>query len=314
MVRRSALLKKKSKKERARPEPIKATPVRREKVPQGREREPLKVRRKRARKFRRRIILAILIILLVGAGVCLWLPLFRVEQVQASGPHAPEIQSLVLQSIAGSKYYAVPKNSFFFIPKSEIRTAIQHAYPDVAAVTIKRTSLNGLAVVTIPRESAFLWCGVSSQAITFSDASTTSNGDPCYDADSLGYVFAPEPGAGTTLKIYGALETTDPNVLGQRIADARHIPSVLQFVKVMRGLGVSISTIDLRGDEADLYTLQNTRITYVLGKEATAAQLATSAFPTMNINDGSLEYVDLRFDGKVYFKKVGSAQSSTSAQ
>jgi len=79
-------------------------------------------------------------------------------------------------------------------------------------------------------------------------------------------------------------------------------------------LNVSITTIDLRGDEADLYTPQHTRITYVLGKETVAAQLAHSAFPTMSVNDGSLEYVDLRFDGKVYFKKIGSAQASTSTQ
>jgi hypothetical protein len=74
----------------------------------------------------------------------------------------------------------------------------------------------------------------------------------------------------------------------------------------MRTLGADIVSIDIRGDEADLYTRAGTRITYVLGREQQAAGLAASAFPTLKLNDGSLLYVDLRFDSKVFFKKKGA--------
>ena len=46
-----------------------------------------------------------------------------------------------------------------------------------------------------------------------------------------------------------------------------------------------------------------TRVTYVLGDEQNAFTALTSARDDLNLADGSLEYVDLRFDGKVYLKK-----------
>ena len=70
----------------------------------------------------------------------------------------------------------------------------------------------------------------------------------------------------------------------------------------MKSLNVPIVSLVLRGDEADLYPQSGTRITYVLGQEQAAAQLAKAAFPSLDLNDGSVQYVDLRFDGKVYYK------------
>jgi hypothetical protein len=73
---------------------------------------------------------------------------------------------------------------------------------------------------------------------------------------------------------------------------------------------VPVVAFVIRGDEADLYAQSGTRITYVLGREEVTTQVAESAFPSLNLDDGSLEYVDLRFEGKAYFKKVGSDQAN----
>ncbi len=74
-------------------------------------------------------------------------------------------------------------------------------------------------------------------------------------------------------------------------------------MKALRVLNADVRSVDMRSDEADIYTRGATRITYVMGKEQQAANLAATAFPTLNLNDGSLLYVDLRFEGKVFFKK-----------
>ncbi|HRH24694.1 MAG TPA: hypothetical protein PK109_03875, partial [Candidatus Paceibacterota bacterium] len=59
----------------------------------------------------------------------------------------------------------------------------------------------------------------------------------------------------------------------------------------------------IRGDEADLFVPPGTRVTYVVGQEVEAAKSAEAAFKGLNLVDGSLLYVDLRFDGKVYVKR-----------
>ena len=61
--------------------------------------------------------------------------------------------------------------------------------------------------------------------------------------------------------------------------------------------------IVLRGDEVNDYLESGTRVTYVLGNEENAFTALASSKDTLNFSDGSLEYVDLRFDGKVYLKR-----------
>jgi len=73
----------------------------------------------------------------------------------------------------------------------------------------------------------------------------------------------------------------------------------------LAGLTGLVHAVTLRGDEVDLHTEGGTRITYVIGDEGEAAILAATSFPTLNVNDGSIEYVDLRFRNKVYLKRVG---------
>ena len=82
---------------------------------------------------------------------------------------------------------------------------------------------------------------------------------------------------------------------------------MLRFVKTLKSLGANITSVEIRGDEADLYTTYGTRITYVLGREQQAASLAATAFPSLTLSNSSLLYVDLRFDSKVFFKKRDSA-------
>jgi len=149
----------------------------------------------------------------------------------------------------------------------------------------------------------------------------------CYAADAEGLIYAyvpttpdeiqaaapaassaPQvalPQAAQGLNIYGPLadaSTTD-NPIGSHVAGAQFIPGALQFARTMQSLGAPIEAVQLRGDEADIYLTGGTRLTYVLGQEEKAAALAKAAFPQLDLSDGSIDYVDLRFDGKVYFKK-----------
>ncbi|MBA3789163.1 hypothetical protein H0X32_02070 [Patescibacteria group bacterium] len=302
--------------------------IRRERVAQGRDREPLKNRRRRARNRTFITMLAFIVLVFAAGFTCLWLPAFRIQRVVAAGPDAEQIKVSVPPILTGRYKYIFPRDSIFFFPEADIRTYILQEYPDISAISISRTSFDSIAIDSIPRESAFIWCGSTYDAhepvivtptssTTGSAPTSTSTLPTCYDADAQGYIFAslPEdPSLAETLHIYGPLtasSTANGTILGQQIAQARFIPHTLTFVKAIKSLGVSVGALAIRGDEADLYTQGKTRITYVLGQEASAAALAQSAFPTLNLNNGSLSYVDLRFADKVYFKNVGQDVASS---
>ena len=69
--------------------------------------------------------------------------------------------------------------------------------------------------------------------------------------------------------------------------------------------GSAPSALIIRGDEADVFLASGSRVTYVLGHEEDAYTALVSAKTNVNLANGSLEYVDLRFPGKVYVKKRG---------
>ncbi len=272
---------------------------------------PLKTRRRKYRRFVLAIMLVLLAMLLCAGGWAMWQPALRVQSVSAGGIHAEEMKTLAAEALSGTYYFIIPKDSILFLPKEEIRERILDAHPDVSAVSVKRSGFDSITVSSVARTPAFVWCGVSIE----SEASGTGL---CYEADALGLLFAPvhptEPAiASSTPSVSGRLSVyaplTEATPLRAHVANAAIIPDVLRLQRGLASLGASIEKIQIRGDEADFYTVGGTRITYVIGDEINAGALAASAFPSLNLNDGSIQYVDLRFSGKVYLKREGEAET-----
>ena len=268
------------------------------KRPAARSAEPLKKRRRTARK-RLYVLIGTFLIIVLGAAIWgLWQPFSRVRNVTAAGPHADATPALATAAMSGTYGWVIPRNSALFLPEEEVRVTILDAFPDIAAVSIVQHGLTGLSIETIPRMSAFVWCGS-----TF----TTSAWVPvCYETDTEGFVFAPAT-ATTSLSVYAPLigANLEGVPLRAHVSEASFIPNALRFVRAMQSLGANVKALQLRDDEADLFLTGGTCITYILGHEEAAAQLAAASFSQLTLNDGSINYIDLRFDGKVYYKKKG---------
>ncbi|MDB5194927.1 MAG: hypothetical protein JWO84_111 [Parcubacteria group bacterium] len=262
-------------------------------------RVPLGRRRTLRRKRLAFLILAAVVLVLIVVEIVLWQPLLRVQTVKAEGLDAAGVETFVEKDLTGTRFFVIPKNSIFFIPQKSLRAHLLAAFPQIEAVSIAPIGLTTLKVAATERASVLWWCG------TARDAAVA----PCYETDAAGIVFAQVPAeeaaaSSSMLSLYAPLaQPIGTTPAGDSVASPALLPPLIQFVKAMRTLGADITAVAMRGDEADLYTRAGTRITYVLGREQQAAALATSAFPTLSLNDGSLLYVDLRFDSKVFFKK-----------
>jgi len=295
--------------------------------PAARKRESLKERRRKQRRVFLIILAILAALVLVAVVYLLWQPFVRIASVSAEGPNAEDAKVIAERALEGTYLYALPKDSIFIFPEGAIRREILSTYPAVTAVSISRTGFTSIAVKNVSRTSAFMWCGESA-------SSSTS----CYQADAEGFVFAesglaaaakvadlmsaetaPEGVAEaapavedidmSVLRVYAPLEETEggSSPVRAHVVGAARLPDALRFVKAVKSLGVGVVSVEIRDDEADLYTPEGTRITYILGREQQAAELAASSFPTLHIGNGGLEYVDLRFDGKVYVKRWGES-------
>jgi hypothetical protein len=91
--------------------------------------------------------------------------------------------------------------------------------------------------------------------------------------------------------------------VGTNLPNATNFPTVFDFARQLATFGSPIDKIVIHDDqEIDFYCKSGTRITYMLGNEQNAYTALSSASTHINIAKGTVEYVDLRFPGKIYIK------------
>lgn len=268
----------------------------------------------RRRLRRRRVFSAILFVIFLILGAILYAlrqDAVRITHVQIYGADQ-SLSEVALGALRGSYLGIIPRDSTFFYSGSSIRNAIIAEHPDIAAVSLFRSGLTGLSIRINNRAPVARWCGLSPTAMVATSSASGAHGSEeyCYVFDASGFIFAPY--ASSTIVINPAVlyaplagDTLEP--LRATIAHADLLPAAFDFARQLGTLGSPVTSVVIRGDEADEYLKSGTRITYVLGNEQNAFTALMSARQDMNLADGSVDYVDLRFDGKVYLKKRGEA-------
>ncbi|HYD93403.1 MAG TPA: hypothetical protein VEB18_03060 [Candidatus Paceibacterota bacterium] len=268
--------------------------------PAPRRKKSLRERREEERTLRNIGLGVAGLLVVCGLLYLLWRPEIRITQVHAVGVEdVTTVESLAKEELQGAYYHVIPRDSFFFYPKQAIEAQILAEYPTIADVRLARQGFSALTIEAVARERAFLWCGTPEERSSLT----------CFETDKEGLVYAPSYATSTELlRVYAALDvasSTDPYPIRHKIIGAESIRNVLRFAENVRALSVPVRAISLRGDEADLHVGEGTRVTYVIGHEREAADNARAAFSKLNLLDGSIEYVDLRFPGKVYIKRYG---------
>ncbi len=261
--------------------------------------------RRRTRRRRGLFVFLLLLLLLLAAIIYgLRQSAVRISHVEVLGADQ-SLSSYATNAMGGSYFGVIPRDSILFFPESQIRSDILAEHADIAAVSIFRSGLTSISIKTNDRVPVARWCGL---------APTAGVEEYCYVFDAGGYIFAAAASTTKTINsfaLYAPLvgETLEPPVvsgvepLRATIAQSEKLPHVFDFARQLLTLGSPVTRIIFRGDEVDDYLENDTRITYVLGREQDALTALVSAQENMNLSDGSVEYVDLRFDGKVYLKK-----------
>lgn len=271
--------------------------------------EPRKVPSLRERRARARNMMGMLTLLLallfLGAIIYgLWRPEVRITEVRFKEiPDEHGARQIAQDAVSGTYAGIVPRDSIFFYPEKEMRAAFLDTFPSLESVSVSRNSFHSLVVEGEGRVAAFFWCGETAEAVSLDAAS-------CYEADAGGLVFAPL--ASTTdahdpsmLRIYTSLMNADVPSYPIRgvVSGAEHLSNILSFVGAVKELGIPVLAALIAGDEAELFITPETRIKFILGEEDEAAKSAAVALKDLNLLNGSIEYVDLRFPGKLYIKR-----------
>ncbi len=261
--------------------------------------------RRRVRRRRGFIVFGVLLCILAGALIWgLRQNSVRISRINVYGADA-SFAAYAKEAMQGSYFGIIPRDSTFFFPASSIRASILAAHPDIAAVSIFRNGLTGISIKTDDRAPIARWCGSSAVSQTAS-TSPTSGKENCYLFDASGFIFATATTSTQTINsfmLYAPLQASSSEPLLMTIAHADELPAAFDFARQLDTLGSPVTQVVIQGDEVDDYLASGTRVMYVLGHENDAFTALVSARANVNLADGSLDYVDLRFDGKVYLKK-----------
>lgn len=262
--------------------------------------------RRRNRRRRAFIALFILLLLLLTAIVYgLQQRSVRISRVEVLGPPSlgsfggastdSSLASYAINAMQGSYFGIIPRDSIFFFPEMSIRSNILNDHLEIAAVSISRSGFNGISIKADYRVPVARWCGDATRLNLVAD---------CYIFDTNGFIYATTTTAQpiNSFVLYEPIDaSTSP--IGSTLPYAEKLPTTFDFARELATLGSPVSSIVIRDDEVDDHLESGTRITYVLGREQDAFTALVSAGESLNLSSGAIDYVDLRFDGKVYIKR-----------
>ena len=211
--------------------------------------------------------------------------------------------------LVGNYAYVVPHRNIFLYPKNKILDDLAVTFPRLRDISIKKTSMTSLALSVSEVKGNALWCGAN--------AETISTSVPCYFTDADGVIVAPAPyySGNVYTRFFGArLFGSEENPLGKVFVTRDSFQKLMAFVEDVEKLGLSVKGVRITtGDEYDIVLDTGAghtapiRFLYTDNYAILAANLASAIGKqelrtSLQSGLSKLEYFDLRFTNKVYYK------------
>ncbi|OGZ04730.1 MAG: hypothetical protein A2648_02720 [Candidatus Lloydbacteria bacterium RIFCSPHIGHO2_01_FULL_41_20] len=274
---------------------------------------PSRAKRKRRIEFIKKSILFLIIVLVFfgGATFVLRYDKLSIVDVEITGTdvlNPEELKNLAINILEEKYFYLIPKKNFLLYPRSGIENSLSSSFKRISKISVGYKSLKTPRIIVVKIEErmpAYLWCGESKLV-------ETRKPPECYFVDRDGYVFdkAPTFSENVFIILYGNLMDEEDASIGGVFLSRDDFASLSKFIYRTSSLGL-ISTSLIKKDDGD-YDLELARagkISFSL-KDGTEKNISNleSALGTdplktnLATKPDALEYIDLRFGNKIFFK------------
>lgn len=270
-------------------------------------------KRERRQKLLRSAGVALCVLFIGGLGAwALHQDAVRIHRVSVEGNAviaSSTLSSIVSKSLAGSYAFLVPKDTVLFYPRKEIVAQVLSSYPRLETAEAKTEHFDTLVLSVKERASKFVWCGSSA---------ADKEADPvpmCYFADDSGYIFDRAPSFSNPVFFevesplvneFGALRSGNP--IGNFILSKESLKKIAVFKDRLSVAGIETRALRvLPGEDYELRIktggkiIFNGKQNFDIVLENLSAALGVSDL-NKAIDGASLQYIDLRFGNKVFYK------------
>lgn len=281
------------------------------------------LKKKRKRKLIQWGIILSLFILIVGvSSFILHRSQFRISKVILSGGilvGQTEVSEKTLNYISGSYLWLFPKNVFFLYPKKDLENYLAENFKRIESIKIHTKGLQTMEVEITERKPFAIWCdtlplqkNIQNRAQSSTTIQTTENStsEHCYFMDQNSRIFAvaPDFSGDAYFKYYGQVSTSTP-IGTEFMASTTEFSEISDFVKSVKKLSISpLYIIAKENNEFALVLSNGTQIYFdikePLSKVVTnlTALLHTSEFSSVNLQNLPVDYIDMRFGNKLFYK------------
>ena len=283
----------------------------------------LRALRERRLRRRRRIITAVGVLFFVLVGTLVYLsrlPRIQLTTVEVVGNKVvdtDEVVSHVDRYLSGNYAYLIPHRDALVYPHGKIVADLVQSFPRFDSVAVYRTSWHTLRVNVSEVRGRALWCGV-----TDTDLGAGATAHPCYFTDETGRIVsdAPHYSGNVYPRFFGgtlpasSARLDDTNPLGASFTDPDTFQKLIAFQESIANFGFQIKSVVIGTDTEDMIVidlgggktapvrfLKNDNFETLKGNLAAALSNPTLA-NALKTDKQNLEYFDLRFSNKVYYK------------
>ena len=260
------------------------------------------LKRHRRKVFLNKILIFFggLVAMLILAVYLSGLKALKISDINISGNKVvdPEaIKTDIEQSIAGKYIWLFPKDNIIYYSSSSIKNNLQVKFKRLDKISLTISKNKSLQVSVSEREPKYTWCGPD----------PTANPQTCYFMDENGYIFdvAPYFSGSVYFKFYGSGD------LGSYFS-ATKFQQLVSFKEVLTKMGLKLTELDIADNgEVDIFLTSSSGPKIIFNIDADFQNLAENLQAALTTEPlqtefktkyAKLQYIDLRFGNKVYYK------------
>ena len=262
--------------------------------------------RRRKAAYTKTIFVTVVLVLLMG--VVAWLSRLediRIAAVEVEGNSVitdTELVAIVDEKLQGTYFFLIPRSNTLLYPRRDITAAILSSFPRLVTAEVSFVDFRSIVLSVEERVPYARWCGDNFMPLEAED-------NRCYFLDADGFIFAKSPGftGNVFMNFYGSIDQNDP--VGAQFLSRQEFRNIVFFLNSLKQLSIDPAMLIISDDiDLELFLGSGTRI--ILRRSNDFADILTnleSIFASEVFRDRNMmtvDYIDLRFGRKVYYKFV----------
>ncbi len=275
------------------------------------------LRKKRKKKFIRLGIIAFLLFFIFGSSSYIaHRKEFRISKVVLSGGvlvTQNDIEKETLKHLGGKYFWLFPKDNSFLYKKKELREFLKNTFRRIDTINIESEEFQTLIIKITEKKPYAIWCDKNSgtAGVLEGDAGATPEKiENCYFMDQNSTIFAPAPhfSGDAYFKYYGIVATTSP-IGTYYMSSSTEFMSISKFIDTVKKIGVRPQYLLAKDNNEFLIMMFgggeiyfDTREDLVKVAENLDSLLQTPELSPLDRSNLPVEYIDLRFGNKLFYK------------